>query len=493
MSNIFDFKSKLTVILLLLLPFLLASGLIIADKTVSAQTETKSNDTNAAEKQGEKCTVFEQPEFSITGVSAGAKKGIEITCDASTPYCDKKNKTCVQCLTPDIPGYDRTKSCETDEACIHGRCVKLETPLPALNDLATGEPLQITGIASYIIYIYNFGLRIAGVLAFLLIIIYGFGYVASLGNEQRIKDYREKLTNVFLGIIVLLGSYIILTTINPTLTQLREPKFVIDLSKKGGVCDATTKLGRIHKGLAFDAGAPAVDATNIGAPCRCTIGDITWSKENRTPLINASANQTVPYSINAFGCGEDIETIMGVRTNFKGKLELYQSTFITSMAEWRDGLPFYFRWPMRMLPVVGQIDEFNPDRQNIFKGYKGSFVKKIDINSTEINGNVISGNIDLNSIAEINDGGFHEITLIFTGSFDYCASVVTTKTETGEEATCAKNAIKTDKVVRKSAPLNIAPVGAVISDRKSEQQESATKSILEPYINPDSEFAPFQF
>ena len=69
-------------------------------------------------------------------------------------------------------------------------------------------------------YLYEWGIAI-GILIFFGTLIYaGLQYLASTGDPQKMTSARKKVVSSFAGIILLLGSYLILNTINPELTQI---------------------------------------------------------------------------------------------------------------------------------------------------------------------------------------------------------------------------------------------------------------------------------
>jgi len=57
--------------------------------------------------------------------------------------------------------------------------------------------------------------RLAGVLAFAMIVYAGFQYLVSGGNTAQQKDAQERIMNAIIGLILLFAFYIILYTINP--------------------------------------------------------------------------------------------------------------------------------------------------------------------------------------------------------------------------------------------------------------------------------------
>jgi len=95
----------------------------------------------------------------------------------------------------------------------------LMVPLPT----SEGTSKQVVGIVDYIKTLYMFAMGIAGLAAMVMIIVAGFQWLTSTGNMSRVGQAKTRMTNAVLGLILLLGAYLILNTINPSLTRLKEP------------------------------------------------------------------------------------------------------------------------------------------------------------------------------------------------------------------------------------------------------------------------------
>ena len=77
--------------------------------------------------------------------------------------------------------------------------------------------------------IFNMFLVVAGVAAFIMIAVGGFRYLTSAGSPSTMADAKSQIFSALLGLVLLLGSFLILNTINPELVALQEP----DLTKLG--------------------------------------------------------------------------------------------------------------------------------------------------------------------------------------------------------------------------------------------------------------------
>src|SRR4030042_1643380 len=80
------------------------------------------------------------------------------------------------------------------------------------------------GLSAYVKYIFNLSIIIAGLVAFGTFVAGGIRYITSAGIPAFKKDASEQMFAAFVGLLVLLCSYMILTTINPGLTLLAAPE-----------------------------------------------------------------------------------------------------------------------------------------------------------------------------------------------------------------------------------------------------------------------------
>ena len=83
-----------------------------------------------------------------------------------------------------------------------------------------GAPDPTSGLPQFIKYVFVFSLGIVG-LAGMVGIIYGaFGYVTSAGNPQKAADGKNQILSALLGLLLILGSWVLLNIINPDLLKL---------------------------------------------------------------------------------------------------------------------------------------------------------------------------------------------------------------------------------------------------------------------------------
>lgn len=70
---------------------------------------------------------------------------------------------------------------------------------------------------------YQIALMASGLLAFGVIVFAALRYTLAAGNPSIQSDAKDQITQAILGLLLLLGAYLILNTINPNLTKLELP------------------------------------------------------------------------------------------------------------------------------------------------------------------------------------------------------------------------------------------------------------------------------
>ena len=127
---------------------------------------------------------------------------------------------------------------------------KLIVPIP-VNGVGQTE---VSDPGSYITYIYLFGLSIGGLLGMAIIVYAAIERILSAGNESKIKDANDRITQAAIGLLLLFGAYVILQAINPNLTNLNLPvleRVKAPVIQKSGVDTAGTILNQTQESLKF--------------------------------------------------------------------------------------------------------------------------------------------------------------------------------------------------------------------------------------------------
>ena len=132
--------------------------------------------------------------------------------------------------------------------CLEQQYPKIPLPaVPGIDDIAGNFSLNdiaervapfdtINPLSGLIFYFFAFAVSIVGVVAFGAIIYSGVMLMMSGARPQLRMEAKNRLRNVILGIALLLGSVIILNTVNPELSLINAPPVT-----KGGIFDLAFK------------------------------------------------------------------------------------------------------------------------------------------------------------------------------------------------------------------------------------------------------------
>jgi hypothetical protein len=88
-------------------------------------------------------------------------------------------------------------------------------PSPLGTDLTDASTLT-----DLVKYLYEWGIALGGLAAFIALLIAGFIYLTSVGDPQKMADARGRIIWALAGLVLLLAAWLILNTINPDLTNL---------------------------------------------------------------------------------------------------------------------------------------------------------------------------------------------------------------------------------------------------------------------------------
>jgi hypothetical protein len=99
---------------------------------------------------------------------------------------------------------------------------------PGAPDITTEQGQQLNSLIAWFYYAI---ISISGFIAFLMIIFGGVQYLASAGNPTAISEAKDRIKSALLGLLIIFASFMIIQTINPTLTILKLP------SCGNGSCD----------------------------------------------------------------------------------------------------------------------------------------------------------------------------------------------------------------------------------------------------------------
>lgn len=102
----------------------------------------------------------------------------------------------------------------------------LAVPIPDLqfSDIIIDEnqgTIDIPFIADYISALYKYAIGVAAVLATVMIMIGGLQYLMAGGDATRVGNAKKRITDAMIGLLLSLGTYMILAAVNPDLVSLK--------------------------------------------------------------------------------------------------------------------------------------------------------------------------------------------------------------------------------------------------------------------------------
>ena len=134
-----------------------------------------------------------------------------------------------------ISSDEREKLKDQAESDNSKTCYEFLEPLPAVDssgNAAEATAIEITpteGISGTFNNMYGMAIGIGSVLAVIMIALYGFRYMSGNKSVYENGKLKEKITNVVLGLLLLLGIYVILNTINPRLLDVQPEMTSVNL------------------------------------------------------------------------------------------------------------------------------------------------------------------------------------------------------------------------------------------------------------------------
>ena len=98
---------------------------------------------------------------------------------------------------------------------------ELGVAIPGLTAFSTakeaGGKLSINFIGQYIVAVYEWLIGVMAVFAVIMIMVGGVQYMLAGGSQEGIKQARDRITHALIGMVILLGSYLLLQNTNPQL------------------------------------------------------------------------------------------------------------------------------------------------------------------------------------------------------------------------------------------------------------------------------------
>ncbi len=101
---------------------------------------------------------------------------------------------------------------------------KLQINIPTVqfsNIIKNGQALGIPFLAEYIAGVYKYAVSIVSIIAIVMIMVGGLRWMTAGGNASAISSAKETISGAVIGLLLVLGSYTVLYTVNPDLVSFK--------------------------------------------------------------------------------------------------------------------------------------------------------------------------------------------------------------------------------------------------------------------------------
>jgi len=125
--------------------------------------------------------------------------------------------------------------------------IKLNVKIPGLEDFSTGDGVVVDKetLSKYLAALYKFLIGIAAILAVIMIAYGGFLWLFSDGAGEKVTKAKEVIIAAISGLVLALGSYLLLNFINPNLVALKFPVNLVKISPTININNAAVNLKNI--------------------------------------------------------------------------------------------------------------------------------------------------------------------------------------------------------------------------------------------------------
>jgi hypothetical protein len=183
-------------------------------------------------------------------------------------------------------------------------CLLTAANLSVAATSTTGTPSSPTPSADplgIINKIYQFALLIGGLLAFGAIVYGGIKYILAAGNPSGQTEGRDWIKSALLGLLLLMGAYLVLNAINPNLTKLslpglapiQAPTGAAGAGAAGGLSDTDARTRLTAAGISLNS----TTRTSLQGIQQSTINEAISLKQRCDAWTRQYYNQTCEVQI----------------------------------------------------------------------------------------------------------------------------------------------------------------------------------------------------
>ncbi|NMB92470.1 MAG: hypothetical protein GYA31_02505 [Parcubacteria group bacterium] len=175
-------------------------------------------------------------------------------------------------------------------------CYTFEVGIPFIKGFGAGECVGPAKLSTMIVKFIEILFPLAGILAFVMIVVAGFEYATSGGDTNKQKDAQDRIANAIIGLVLLFAFWVILNTINPDILKIQ------DLSLKSVTSPAIkqanmTKLNDFSIPLSYEflsKGYSAYATFDLGDKLQALFTKTNKGTDPKWYITEACITQTLP-------------------------------------------------------------------------------------------------------------------------------------------------------------------------------------------------------
>lgn len=198
--------------------------------------------------------------------------------------------------------------------------------IPGSDIFVKGGSVTVNGrfIGDYVSAIYSFLAGVIAMIAAVMILYGGFQWMTASGNAGNVQKAKTTIYSSLIAIVLTLGSYLLLYTINPQLVQIRDLSLltVPGIDTTVGTTCASSAQAILHSGKVFFPSGFSCESQNpkttasaeihdLAANTTCTMTALKSNACGDEHQVNADANLINGLGELALKCGYGMNTIGG--------------------------------------------------------------------------------------------------------------------------------------------------------------------------------------
>ena len=174
----------------------------------------------------------------------------------------------------------------------------------------TGGEIKETFIGEYIIAIYKYAIGVVGILAAVVMMFGGVRWIMAGGNASAISEAKAWIAAALTGLLLTLGSWMILNTVNPDLVNMKpiKPQIIKDTKDDYENCYWQNRVDLTKKVIKDESYCQGTQDEHPGFFCACDkkkkIIESEGTHKGCCYLVDLSGNKTYQCG-NVPGTGND--------------------------------------------------------------------------------------------------------------------------------------------------------------------------------------------